>query len=320
MDNKKKTISVSILLILITILSFGFVELNPIVSAIKSPKEELLFTISEYSSSEKYYDYVKDDLNNYQEIVADENGIIKSLLDAKEDIYTYNMKKIAKYGLVMYSAYIEYDNEQYYEIAKIQADALIDFQDKETGMFYNDYDVTLKQVNEVVSGKWSTSEIQGEAISLLSRMYIKTEDIKYKNSCELALKAFEKESSEGGLVSYLDKNIFYDGYNLDYGIYNLTSFIKGLIGLNDCYNNLNNEYAKELFDIGVQTLKECIYYYDKDGYTLMDLCNKEKEYKANRNEFLNQTLALKTINDIKKDEKLDNILNKWMSFFKGEQK
>ena len=96
--------------------------------------------------------------------------------------------------------------------------------------------------------------------------------------------------------------------------------MKGLIGLSDCYNNLNNEHAKKLFDVGVQTLRECIHYYDKDGYTLIDFSDSKKEYRANRNEFFNQTLALKIINDIKTDEKLDNILNRWKSLFEGEQK
>lgn len=318
--NNKKMVKVTILLIIITMIVFVFVKLNPIVSAIKTPKEELIFINSEYDSEKEYYDYLEEDLNDYQEIVLDENGIIQSLLDVKNDIYTYNMEKITKYGLVMYSAYIDYNDEKKYEIAKMQADYLIDFQDKETGMFYNEYSVGLSYINKDIKSKWGTSAIQGEALSLISRIYTITKEEKYKNSCELALKAFEKETYNGGVISYLDGNVFYDGYNLKEGIYNFSDFMKALIGLNDCYNNLGNEHAKELYNQGVKTLKSCIKYYDKDEYTLIDLTNCDKERRANKVENINHILLLQTINQIEKNEVFGEIIEKWKNLYEEENK
>ena len=96
--------------------------------------------------------------------------------------------------------------------------------------------------------------------------------------------------------------------------------MESLIGLYDCYKNLDNNYAKELYDIGISTLKKCIQQYDKNGYILRDLSNTKNEIKASKNENVIQILQLHIINQIENDIEFENIINKWKNYLQGGNK
>ena len=273
MKDNKKIICLIIFLCVITIAILKITNNYNANVAIYKTGMELKPTIQEYNSNNIFYLYEKNFLKEYKTNVSfDKNGVLEWLIDSNEGIYVYNLKFIALYGLNMYSEYLLTNEESKLEIAKIQADALLNFQNKEDGIFYYDYETFVYTTNKNTTVPWGDSGTQGVVISFLSRMYNALENEKYKTACELALKPFSNKLTENGFVSNLYGNVFYDGYLVDFPTYNLSDFLNSLIGLYDMSNNLQNEQAKKLYDKGIQTLKQTIHYYNnKDNKSLYNL-------------------------------------------------
>lgn len=174
-------------------------------------------------------------------------------------------------GLEQYGNYIETEDKSYYEKAKLQADYLLDVQDKATGDFYYNFDFKVGGTNQTMHAPWTSAMAQGQVISLLSRIYHISNDERYLKAAEMAMKPLTVDVKDGGLRADFFGYTYYEEYPTIPASYTLNGFMFTLIGLHDLYSVTENEKAKKLYDDGIKTLEFCLPFYDSTGISLYHL-------------------------------------------------
>ncbi|KYH34701.1 hypothetical protein CLTEP_12980 [Clostridium tepidiprofundi DSM 19306] len=200
----------------------------------------------------------------------DENGVVKIKL-SNSDEYIYNPVTIAQVGLQEYGFYIQGKGKEHYILAKNQADWLVNNIDNKTNQWLNYYDFTVGGMNVTLKKPWGSAMAQGQAISLLVRMYHLTGDRKYLYVCEKALKPLTVDVSEGGLVQDFYGHPYYEEYPTEPASYTLNGFMFTLLGLYDLSCVSTNSQAKELYVEGMRTLNYCLHFYDYDNISAYHL-------------------------------------------------
>lgn len=100
--------------------------------------------------------------------------------------------------------------------------------------------------------------LQGQGISVLVRAYSLVEDLKYLEKAKYALKAFQVQMIDGGVLSVDndDGHWWYEEYASPHaepsGV--LNGFILALLGIYDYYLLTSDDGSKQLFDKGITTL------------------------------------------------------------------
>lgn len=111
-------------------------------------------------------------------------------------------------------------------------------------------------------GPWLSALSQGQALSVLARAYQETQDEKYREAGEKALRAFSVPQAEGGVLAQLDGGDFFEEYPSTTPSYVLNGFIFALWGLWEFHLASGNAEAKGLYEKGLQTLKACVARFD----------------------------------------------------------
>ena len=275
---------------------------------------ELIPIQENYTSDKEYYDYQEKHFKYYKKAEYDEKDIILTEVDNE---LIYQPANISYYGLRLYSRYIQKGNAKDYELAKKQADYLVETQNKENGGFYHEYEQDVKGTRITLEEPWISSCTQGEALSFLSRMYSVSKEEKYKEACELALIPFTKKLSENGLCAKFLGYDFYEEFPTENPNYFLGGFLYSLLGLYDCYTIIGNEKAKELYDVGIKTLEICLPYYDYNGISLFNLSfmNNDRNVKVYNQEYHRNYIALlKTLNQKENKEVFKYFVEKWEKY------
>lgn len=276
--------------------------------------KELISIQENYDSVKSYYNYQKNVLEKYQKSDFDEKGI---LLTKVNDEKIYHIANISYYGLMLYSRYVEENNPQDLEIAKKQADYLVEYQNKENGALYEVYEYDVYGTNEKMGEFWVSATTQGQALSLLSRMYNVTKEEKYKTACELALIPFTKSITENGICTNFFGYAYYEDFQTEKPTYSLRGFLYSLLGLYDCYAISGNETAKQLYDEGIKTLEMCLPYYEYNGISLNNLnfMNYDRTLKIYNEESHRIHIALlETINQKENNEIIQYFIETWRNY------
>ena len=140
--------------------------------------------------------------------------------DANGVVITYHPYQIASYGLVEFSNYILTQDDKYLMYAATQADHLAT-QALDNGgyIYYHLSDYTVSGTNVKLADIWPSAISQGAALSLLSKIYVQTGDIKYFDACSLLLEPFCTMVEDGGIRDYFNSHVFYEEYpNAEYPI------------------------------------------------------------------------------------------------------
>ena len=276
---------------------------------------DLIDIVDEYDSTKQWYEF---QIDTHKPVVEssrlDDNGIA---LNVRDGTPHYNPVTIAQYGLNTYGFYIVENNEDYLEEAILQAEYLVNMQDKETGDFYYDFDYFAYGTTETLKAPWTSAMAIGNVLSLYSRIYSVTKDEKYIKSGDLALQPLIKTVAEGGLVSEFNGHKFYEEYPTTKGNYTLNGFMFTLIGLYDYYKVTGNELAKELYNEGIETLKYMLPYYDSAGislYHLAHLVYPNQEVYYNRKYHVIHIAQLELLYNIEKEEIFKHYMELWKSY------
>ena len=121
---------------------------------------------------------------------------------------------------------------------------------------------------------WYSAMGQGQAISLLTRVYLYTKDDRYLNAALKATSVFHKMSSEHGVRAELFGMPWYEEYPTKPPSYVLNGFMFSLFGLYDLWkisSDLRGSDAKQLFLDGFKTLETMIPLFDNGFGTFYDL-------------------------------------------------
>ena len=201
----------------------------------------------------------------------DKNGV--PLLDYKGSIgKQYNPCAIAQYGLGLISKYLKTKKLEMLEKAIIQGNWLcenIKISKNNIGRLeYNFGDASYVNIKK----GYISAIAQGQAISLLLRLFIITGDKKYMLGAENLFRSFLYPISENGVVNFdKENNIFLEEALTSRVSCILDGFIYAIFGVYDYYLITNSEQAKELFDNCCKTLKKILPKFDLGFWSRADM-------------------------------------------------
>ncbi|XP_064642168.1 D-glucuronyl C5-epimerase-like isoform X2 [Lineus longissimus] len=205
------------------------------------------------------------------------------------------------------------------------ADWLVNHQDQRGGWPVH---VTRKLANgalELPPG-WYSAMAQGQAMSTLTRAYIRTGNRKYLSASLRATKIFDVKSQDNGvLAKFMDKHNWFEEYPTIPSCYVLNGFIYSLIGLYDLKSVAPSDYvhdAERLFNSGMDTLKVMLPLFDTGSGSIYDLRHITLGVAPNlarwdyHTTHVNQILLLSTVDD---DPILKNTAERWIDYMKGKR-
>ncbi|KAK6177681.1 hypothetical protein SNE40_015734 [Patella caerulea] len=173
---------------------------------------------------------------------------------------------------------------------------------------------------------WYSAMAQGQAMSLLVRAYLRTQNTKYLQAAVDAMKLFEIDSTQGGvLTKFADRYDWYEEYPTTPSSFVLNGFIYSLLGLYDLKEVTDGEDSKmasKLYSNGMQTLKKMLLMFDTGSGTFYDLRHITLGIAPNRARWdyhtthINQLLQLSVIDD---DPLFKNTAQRWMDYMKGKR-
>lgn len=223
-----------------------------------------------YSSTGKYFTWTSSYI--HADDKKDENGVVITLREEIDGI-SYHPVAIAQYGLDTFGSYIETGDEKYLNEAKAQADYLVDSIDPETGLLYYDFPFDVGGSGETLDTGWSSAMAQGQACSLMIRLYDATGNKKYYEACQLAMISLTVDVADGGLVRDFYGHPYYEEYPTKAGNYALNGFMFTLLGLYDVWDVTGDEMADKLYNEGMDTLKFALPFYDSNQISLYHLAH-----------------------------------------------
>lgn len=185
----------------------------------------------------------------------DKNDI--PLLDYKGVIgKQYNPIAIAQYGLACY-------NQNNLKIAKKQADWLVNNLEKNKkgiSVWMHNFDWEYR---DKLKAPWYSALAQGNGISLLVRIYLKTKNKKYFETAKEAFKSLLIPINKGGVLC-IDKNNNYwlEEYIVSPPTHILNGFLWTLFGVWDYWLLTKDERVKNLFDKCIKTLQNNLRNFD----------------------------------------------------------
>uniref|UniRef100_A0A832DM16 D-glucuronyl C5-epimerase C-terminal domain-containing protein n=1 Tax=Ignavibacterium album TaxID=591197 RepID=A0A832DM16_9BACT len=144
-------------------------------------------------------------------------------------------------------------------------------------IWYIYYDIPLYGIKK----PWYSALAQGEAVSVLTRAYLLTKDESFLNLAEDAIKPFYIDVDKSGLLNYFQSNPVYEEYPSKIRtVAVLNGFIFSLFGLYDLQLISKNSFAKELFQKGINSIKNLLPFYDTGYWARYYLFDFPKEYVA----------------------------------------
>lgn len=227
------------------------------------------------SSKEMYYPIdleftLEDEVSYYNP--KDRNGVPQRKY--KSIGLTYNPTRIASYSLAHWNRYLKSKKESDLEKFKVGLNWFIDNHDK--GIWYYNFDW-----NEL-KAPWLSGMAQGQVLSVLSRAYKYNNKLIDKEILIQALTPFQKEIKNGGVLSYLNEDVFFEEYPTTYPKHVLNGYLFALIGLIDLLKVLeksdsNYQKINKIINEGLKSLENNIHRWDNGYWSLYDLGNENEK-------------------------------------------
>ncbi|RWS16333.1 D-glucuronyl C5-epimerase-like protein [Dinothrombium tinctorium] len=177
----------------------------------------------------------------------------------------------------------------------------------------------------VLKPGWYSAMAQGQAISLLTRMYHVTQDETYLNAAKKAVNLFAINATDHGIRTYfLDKFIWFEEYPTTPSSFVLNGFIYSLFGLYDLSMACKKqcEEVNKLYEAGIASLKKMLPLFDTGSGTLYDLRHVSLGIAPNlarwdyHSTHINQLLFLNTIES---NSMIQATTKRWISYMKGKR-
>lgn len=205
----------------------------------------------------------------------DENGIPinKTYIDVQSKDYVYFPISIGQMGLSVFHSWLETKSDE----DKNRFMKFVDWfssraeQDAKLGVRWMT-DVPLPQYRH--PGPWQSAFSQSRGISILLRGYQLTGNKAYADMARSALIPFTFAVPDGGVTSFTQWGPFYEEYPAATPTLVLNGMIFSLCGLYDFVRVFaQDKLARELFDRGIQTLREMLPVFDLGYWSRYNLCS-----------------------------------------------
>jgi heparosan-N-sulfate-glucuronate 5-epimerase len=186
---------------------------------------------------------------------------------------------IAQYALGLYELLNRKENSdemlqnKFLRIAAWFVDNKIDLKEGISWYIYNEYP------EYGLTYPWISAMAQGEAISVLSRAAMLSQDNNFEELAIKALVPFECEVKDGGFINYFNSIPVYEEFTTPVKTMAvLNGFIFALFGIYDLILLNNNEKAQNIFNKGVDSLKKILPYFDIKYWTRYYLFDYPQKY------------------------------------------
>lgn len=223
-----------------------------------------------YDPTSTYVTMLKVPPRYYEKInakrVLDENGV--PLYQGKY----YNLVQVAQYGLTEFGYYKNTGETAHFERAQKVCEWLVSHQEEDTGYWVYRFDF-YHRATDFTLKDWACSMGQGQAASLLTRMWRLNHDDRYLDVAHSAFKMFDIPVSEGGLLAMFDGHMFYEEYPTTPASYTLNGMIFATFGLYDYLQVRKDERIQKLFDEAVDTIEYMLPLYDDDISSNYDIAH-----------------------------------------------
>lgn len=226
----------------------------------------------------------------------------------------YNPVVIAQYGLLEYGYYTKTQNDTHLKAFINIANWFCDNQDEDTGCWYENFDYFNNSSSSWLKKPWLCGMGQGQALSLLARAYLVTNDRKYLTFAEKGLTPFEKTTNNGGVIDFFFDIPVFEEYPTNPKTHVLNGFIFSVFGLYDLYEASKNEAALALFKNGFSSIKKIIPFYDDSSCSSYDLSHIEsapRSRNANWKYHIIHVSLLYSLYSITNDDLIKTYADKW---------
>lgn len=228
----------------------------------------------------------------------------------------YNPIAIAQYGLGCFNKYRNTGDSSFKQKFLTASNWLTDNLEqnvKGLNVWMHHFDWPYYQL---LKSPWYSGLAQGQGLALLARAFKETGKEKYKNASDKAFTPLITDISNGG-TRHIDNKTFWwiEEYITDPPTHILNGFIWALWGVRD-YNLMieRNEQADELWDKGINTLKQNIYKFDAGYWSLYDLAHVSRENPASTFYHSLHLVQLDVMHHLTGEEVFKTTLNKWKQY------
>ena len=182
----------------------------------------------------------------------------------------YNLVQITQFGLTEFGYYKNTGKKEHLEHAKKMCEWLVNNQEEETGYWTYRFEFPHRSTGYTLKD-WACAMGQGQAASLLTRMWRVDNDERYLMAAHNAFKMFDVPVAEGGLLAVFDGHPCYEEYPTDPSCYTLNGMIFAIFGLYDYLQIRKDERIEKLWKDGVKTVEYMLPLYDDDISSNYDL-------------------------------------------------
>jgi hypothetical protein len=225
--------------------------------------------------------------------------------------YIYNPQSVAQWGLQEYSYFLLGKGRAHLDNALKAGNWLLANQQSATGKWLYTFVYYTKDV--AMTPPWDSALAQGQAMSLLTRLYIRTHKYAYLQGALRALGPFRLSVTQGGVVDQLLGRPFYEEYPETPPVHVLNGFILSLLGLYDLARYSSE--AKKDYDAGRTTLISVLHLYDKGNrgtlYHLGYLTHHDAPYFAYCFYTRFHVILLDAMNSIRANPVFERYRDRW---------
>lgn len=207
---------------------------------------------------------------NYSEI-TDDNGV--PMLNYHGSIgLQYNPIAIAQYGLGNINLFLDTNEQRYYLNAEKVAEWFLNNlrnNKKGVAVWMHDFDFDYARL---LKAPWYSGLAQGQILSFFIRMYLLSNNEKYRSAAIAAFKPLNMMIEEGGCLSVDEnKHLWIEEYITEPSMHILNGFIWALWGVYDYAVLFENTEARELYSKLLTSLERRLNSFDCGFWSLYDL-------------------------------------------------
>lgn len=203
----------------------------------------------------QYLDYLlgRGDISRSSNVRLDNSGVITV---RRGESYVYNPVTIAQYGLQQFTYWSARGDRTSLHRAVLQAGWLVSNQDRTTGAWAYNYPFGVGGMSETLQPGWISAMAQGQAMSLLARIYsVYPTKSAYRTVALRARWPFRRKVSDGGVLAEFHGYPHYEEYPTKSApTLALNGFQFCLVGLWDMVQVIPNLEISDLFDRGYESL------------------------------------------------------------------
>lgn len=181
-----------------------------------------------------------------------------------------NPVTIAQYGLQEFSYFVSGRGQSHLRNASRAAAWLVRNQDRRGRWLYR-FGWRLRGSRERLRRPWASAMAQGQAISLLTRIFRRTHDARFLRAALRAQLPLERPVSTGGLVAIFRARRVYEEYPTRRPSLVLNGFMFTLLGLHDLRATYPTRRTQNLLNEGLDSLAVLLPLYDLPTGSLYDL-------------------------------------------------